>query len=207
MGKRLKKRRVAQPVQPEHPWERQPEETDSAWGAFAAYRDLGPNERSLAKTGLKIGKPRRNLEAWCSAWDWVARCAAYDSWLDRQGKLIELAEVRDMRKRHVQMAMSLQGAAALALNKIIAAERSQVKQADGTMAPGPLTLKPNEVKELADLGTKLERLTRGEPGEIENLTLTGTLATPAPIVHDYSNLSTEELRTLRALTRKARGDA
>ena len=95
----------------------------------------------------------------------------------------------------------MQGVAALALNKIGAAEKALT--ADGK--PGPLTLKPNEVKELADIGSRLERLARGEPGEIEVARIEAPAA-QGPIVHDYSNLTTEELRTLRALTRKARGD-
>ncbi|HSC14600.1 MAG TPA: hypothetical protein VLI71_05750 [Gammaproteobacteria bacterium] len=197
-----KKRMKVPPVQPEHPWERQPEETDSGWAGFVAYRDLGPNERSLAKAALKIGKQKRNLEAWCTAWDWVARCAAFDAWTDRQAKLAELEGVREMKKRQIAMGQAFQGVAALALNKIGAAEKSVGP--DGK--PGPLTLKPNEVKELAELGAKLERLARGEPGEIEVARIETPAGAQGPIVHDYSNLTTEELRTLRMLTRKARGD-
>jgi hypothetical protein len=200
----LKKRKVVEPQAPEHPWERQPEESDTAWAHFVEYRDAGPAERSLSKLAAKHHKQRQNFARWSAAWDWVARCAAYDSWVDRQAKLVEVEAIKDMRKRHVQMAMSLQGAAALALNKIIAAERATVTNPDGTTSPAPLTLKPSEVKELADLGTKLERLTRGEPTEVEVARLE---AVAPPIVHDYSNLSTEELRTLRALIRKARSDA
>lgn len=204
MGKPLKKRKVVEPQRPEHPWERQPGESDTAWVAFAAYRDMGPNDRSHAKLAAKFGKHRQNFVRWSAQWDWVARCAAYDSWVDKQAKVVEIEAIKDMRKRHVQMAMTLQGAAALALNKIIAAERQVVTNPDGTTSPAPLTLKPSEVKELAELGTKLERLTRGEPGEIEVAKI--DVAGPAPIVHDYSSLSSEELRTLRALVRKARGE-
>jgi len=156
------------------------------------YRDLGPDERPLAKLVQKYAKGRANFTRWSSAWDWVARCAVYDAWVDRQARLANIAAIKDMKARHRQIAMSAEGAGALALNKVIAAERS------GTT----LTLKPSEIKDLLEFGTKLERLTLGEPGEIERVSVEA-----APVVHDYSALSTEELLQLGALTRKARGDA
>lgn len=184
-------------LEPERPWERQRAEPDCAWEGFVAYRELGPGHRSLSAAAAKMGKKSSTLERWSRNWDWVARCHAYDVWVDRETKLAEITAIKDMRRRHIEFAMSFQGAAALALNKIIAAEKARTE--DGK--PGPLTLKPTEVKELAELGLRLERLNRGEPSEIEKLTID---APPASVL-DYSALSMEELRTLRALTLKARG--
>lgn len=180
-------------LEPEHAWERQPGEPDTAWVAFVQYRDLGPSERSLARLAQATNKKRELYGGWCGKWNWVARCAAYDSWVDRQSKLAEIEAIREMKRRHVQIALTLQGAGALALNKIVAAEKAM--GADGQ--PGPLTLKPAEAMGLVDLGAKLERLSRGEPDSIEVARIE---AAPA---QDYSRLSNEELRTLLALTRKA----
>ncbi len=58
-------------------------------------------------------------------------------------------------------------------------------------------LNAKAIKELAELGTKLERLSLGEPDAIEVARIE---ATPA---QDYSRLSVAELRTLLSLTRKA----
>lgn len=189
--KKPEKHIVVKDRTPESAWERQVGETGLCWEAFRTYRDMPPGERTLLKLVPIFGKCRTNFQRWSSEWDWMARCQAYDSWKDRQVRLAEIAAVRDMKTRHIQMAMSLQGAAALALNKIIAAERA------GTQ----LTLKPNEVKELAELGLKIERLNRGEPSEIEVAKI--EMVRPH-VVTDYSALDLQELRTLRQLTRKAR---
>jgi hypothetical protein len=207
MGKPLKKRVVVKdPTPPEHPWERQIGETDSAWEAFAAYRDMGPGERSHGKLSQKFGKTPENFGRWSIAWQWVARCHAYDSWRDREQRKVEMEAVKDMRRRHIQMAMSFQGAAALALNKIIAAEKAVVRNADGTTSPAPLTLKPGEVKELADLGIKLERLNRGEPETITEERIVPDAEPSGSVVHNYTRLSREELKALRGLVDKARHD-
>lgn len=186
---------------PEHPWDRQPGETDHAWPTFVAYRDQPPGERSLAKLAQRFDKSRQFLGQWSSKWEWVARCHAYDAWRDRQARAAEAAAVKAMRERHIQMAMSFQGAAALALNKIIAAEKTLGP--DGK--PGPLTLKPSEVKDLAELGVKLERLNRGEPEAIveERVVPNAEPSTPH-VVHDFSGLTRDELKAMRALADKAR---
>lgn len=195
-------------VAPEHPWDRQPGENDRAWAAFVKYRDDGI-ERSQARVAKHFGKSIENYGMLSTRWDWVARVSAYEAWRDRQLRMAEIEEAKAMRRRHIEFAMSFQGAAALALNKIIAAEQKPLRDAngqvvygeDGKPLPGPLTLKPSEVKELADLGLRIERLNRGEPGEIEDVRIS---AAPAPSA-DYSALTLEELRVLRELTRKARG--
>lgn len=208
--KRTSGRRIAPPFPPpEHPWERQPGEGDRAWDAFTTYRDLGPGKRSLQLLVDKCHKGHSNFARWSNLWDWVARCTAFDAWMDRQARLIEIEEIRAMKRRHIEFAMSFQGAAALALNKIIEAEKRPRRDANGQVVLGPdgkplsgeLTLRPNEVKELADLGMRIERLNRGEPTEIEASKV--EIVRPS-LVSDYSALSLDELRTLRDLTRKAK---
>lgn len=194
--------KIAGPSEPpEFPWERQPGETDSAWAAFVVYRDDGPGERSLAKLGRKFGKNKENFERWSSTWDWVARVRAYDVFLDRKKREKDLAEVEAMRVRHIDFAMTLQGAAALALNKIVAAERAK----DEKGQPLPVILSPHEVKELAELGLKVERLNRGEPESIveDRIVPDAEPSTPRAL-YDYSSLTRDELRSLRTLVEKAR---
>lgn len=149
--------------EPENLWDRYPDETDSAWGNFLVYRAMEPVDRSIVKAAIKAGRNPSTFEAHSQRYSWVVRVRAYDQWRDRQAQMAEIEAVQEMKKRHIQMAMSFQGAAALALNKIIAAEQQKGK--DGK--PGALTLKPTEVKELAELGMKIERLNRGEPESIQ----------------------------------------
>lgn len=191
MGVSKDKRELAGLEEPEHSWERQHNETDSAWDAFVVYRDLGPAKRSLAEVGRVQGKHRRNYFDWSSDWSWVRRCADYDAWMDRQTKLAEIEAIRDMKRRHVELALELQEAAKLGLKKLI--ETQKAIAGDPEAEP----LNPKGIKELAELGAKLERLSRGEPDAIEVARIE---TAPA---HDYSRLSVEELRALLELTRKA----
>jgi len=191
----LKNRHKAVVAAPEHPWDRQPGEPDSSWANFLAYRDMPPAVRSQEKAAHKVGKNPQTIGCQSQRWDWVARVRACDMWKDKQTQIAEIQSIQDMRRRHIQMAMSFQGAAALALNKIIQAER------EGSA----LTLKPGEVKELAELGIKIERLNRGEPETItEDRVVPDAKPSTPNILHDYTKLSRDELRELRALVTRAR---
>lgn len=59
-------------------YDRQNTDTDKSFAAFAIYRDMG-SDRTLEKVRVEIGhRSVRNLEAWCSKHQWVARCRAFD---------------------------------------------------------------------------------------------------------------------------------
>ncbi len=200
MSIRGKKRDIAKLAPPDNAWERQPDEPDGAWEAFVIYRDMGPGHRAIRKTAAQLSKNETTMYEWSQRWDWVARCRAFDGYVDRQRVEAEISAVRDMRRRHIEMSMAVQGAAALALNKIIAAEKEKKD----------LGLKPSEVRDFIDLGLKIERINRGEPEAIVHNTATSEappVQVKATIVHDYSRLSLDEMRTMRDLTRKAKGDA
>ena len=117
---------------------------------------------------------RFNFDRWSTDWHWVERSHAFDAWRDKEAQKADIAEIQAMRKRHINMAMSLQGTAATALQKILRAEQQPQRDAagnvimgaDGKPVLGPLTLKPSEVRDLAELGMKIERLNRGEPETI-----------------------------------------
>lgn len=150
--------------EPDNPWDRLREESDKAWASFVTYRDMPPLERSVRRTSRIIGLRPPTIHAQASKFSWIARARAYDVWKDRQAQIAEIEAITEMKKRHISIAMNLQGAAALALQKIIAAEKTLGP--DGR--PGPLTLRPSEVKDLAELGMKIERLNRGEPESLQS---------------------------------------
>jgi hypothetical protein len=183
------------------PWDRAAGEGDSAFAAFVAYRDLPRGSRSMesAANERRKGGAKASLsvfEKFSRKWAWQARVLAYDRWVDRQVKASEIEAIKEMRRRHINMAMSFQGAAALALNKIIQAEKSGAQ----------LTLKPSEVRDLAELGLKVERLNRGEPEAIVEERVVPDAEPSGPVQQSYAKLSREELIALRGLVDKARGE-
>ena len=65
------------------PWQRWPDETDTAYHRFSIYLKLG-QKRSLEKVRQELGKTtayKRQLELWSSKYSWVDRCRAYDEHL------------------------------------------------------------------------------------------------------------------------------
>lgn len=137
-----------------NPWDRRPDETDKAWIAFVAYRDLGAGKRTIAKATEALGRPTgyaRSLEAWSGQHAWRERAAAYDGWVDRRTVQPAVARERaEMAERHLKLGRALQGRAA-----------------QGLAAIKPDKLKPAEVAALAKSGVDIERVAAGEPTEIQ----------------------------------------
>lgn len=149
------------------PWEQQSGESSKAFSAFTFYRDMPPSARSLeaAYRAFKHHKNGVPLEAhvradgrfrqWSTDNRWVARAQAWDREQDRitrdRAAEQEREAVEAMRKRHIGLAMGLQNAAANALQKKL--------EANGQLTESQI------VRFMAE-GTKLERLSRGEPDTI-----------------------------------------
>lgn len=129
-------------------WDRQPGESAKAFEAFTVYRDLGPS-RSIVKTGRKLGKNRVTLEQWSSKFSWVERSAAWDGEQDRVARQAQLDEIKKMRKRHAQVAKK-------ALEKI--------SQALDMMDPEGMS--DSGMARLMDTASKLERISRGDVGDV-----------------------------------------
>ena len=65
------------------PWERWPDETDTAYDRFVMYLKMGA-DRSISKVADKLQKGSSyatHLRRWSSKYDWVDRAAAYDEHL------------------------------------------------------------------------------------------------------------------------------
>ena len=130
------------------PWECQDGETAKAYAAFCAYRDLGP-ERSLSKTGAVLGKNPGGLEEWSSKNEWVKRAAAWDAEQDRIARKAQLDEIVKMRKRHAKLASDMLTKAAKALDHLPEEE-----------------IKASDLSRMVDVASKLERLSRGDVGDV-----------------------------------------
>lgn len=150
------------------PWEQQPDESSKAFSAFTFYRDLPPHSRSL-ETAYKAFKARKRgapiaphtkadgrFRGWSGQHRWVARAQAWDREKDRLARDAEIEAERQavdaMRKRHIGLALSLQNAAANALQDKLAAQGGKLTE--------------SQIVRFLSEGTKLERLSRGEPDTI-----------------------------------------
>ena len=130
------------------PWERQQGETSRAYEAFAAYRDMGP-DRSQAKLSRKLGKNARTIADWSTRYEWVKRAEAWDAEQDRISRKEQIDEIKKMRKRHADLASAMLVKAARALQRIPEDE-----------------IKATDVSRMVDTAAKLERISRGDVGDV-----------------------------------------
>lgn len=134
------------------PWERQEDESPKSWEAFRAYRDMGAGRRSLRKLPELIGRVpnyKPVLERWSVKYKWQDRVRAWDDYQDKVGREAALKELEEMKKRHIQQAISLQTKALQRLQKI-----------------SPDELSAGNVLGFITEAIKIERMARGEPDQI-----------------------------------------
>lgn len=170
------------------PFDRQSDESAPAYEAFVAYRDLGATRRIKDAAGV-VSKNPSILEKWSRLYKWVERSRMWDTEVDRRKRLGELKAVEKMRQRQIEMSLLMQGVANEELLKL--AKRALAKKED-------LVIDPDMILKLAKEGSIMERLNRGEPGEIVQKTLDSEI--------DYTLLSVEEIMLLRKMKRKLRED-
>jgi hypothetical protein len=169
------------------PYSKKKDESPEAFEAFAHYRDQGVG-RSLRLVAEALGKSEALMGRWSSRHTWIRRAHAYDAELDRRKRLADLGEVEKMRRRQTKLALQMQHLGALELSKMVAeAERRKKKRG---------SLDDALILKLIDAGSKLERLNRGEPGEI--------VQSNAAEGVDLAGLSLPELKQLRALRAKVK---
>lgn len=132
-------------------YERQDEESKKAFEAFATYRDLGIT-RSLREVAQKLSKSETLMKRWSSKHDWVERVAEYDAEMDRKALLQQEKNRREMTKRHANASMLFQQKVVDRLRKLKAEE-----------------LTPAELIRWFETSVKIERLSRGESVDIQEL--------------------------------------
>lgn len=130
------------------PWEQQEGESSKAYQAFCEYRDMGAN-RSIRKLAQKINKSVTWLGEWSKTYDWVKRCQAWDSEQDRIARQAQLDEIVKMRKRHAKIAET-------ALEKVLEALASM----------DPEEMSNADITRMMDTASKLERISRGDVGDV-----------------------------------------
>lgn len=124
------------------PWERQKGESEKAYEAFAAYRDMG-QERTVSAVVKKLEKSRTLIDRWKDRWDWQERVRAYDNEIEKEARAKAVRGRKDMTERHIKIAMQVQKKALEALASLSVEDMS-----------------PKDVKEYIKMATDLERLNR-----------------------------------------------
>ena len=84
------------PPGPERPWHRRPGEPARAYQAFGRYLAMGPM-RTLPRVASEWDLPDTSVRRWSARWEWVSRCAAYDS-----EELLRQMEARAERREQLR---------------------------------------------------------------------------------------------------------
>lgn len=170
-------------------WDRLPDETALAFGAFALYREMGP-ERTTAKIRQRLGKTegyQRQLEFWSSKYGWVSRCVDYDAHLDHIRQQRVKVGIEKIAEKHAAIASGILGRAVQALQ--------YVDMANPTL---------REVAYVADIAVKMERLSSGMTTENRGISSPDGTAVKVDVARkrDLSKMSDEELDDLERLLGK-----
>jgi hypothetical protein len=146
-------------------WEQQPRESSRAYGAFCAYRDLGPRRSLRAAATAFYGRTssalERQLDNWSRAFSWVERAGAWDRHLDAETRQALEEARREMVERHLREARTMQGKALQRLQALT-----------------PEELGPADLLRYIVEAVKLERLALGEPDTVQRHELTGRGGSP-----------------------------
>lgn len=90
-----REQRGMEPMEPpQHPWMRQPNETEPAYRAFRSYM----THRTIPGVCEDQGKSRQLISLWSANWSWLERVRAFDVHLleaQTDGLVHQMAESRD----------------------------------------------------------------------------------------------------------------
>ncbi|MGC1650738.1 MAG: hypothetical protein WA741_33355 [Candidatus Sulfotelmatobacter sp.] len=91
-------------IAPRELWDKRPDESEKAFGAFVLYRNA--EKRSFKLVAEKLNCSSQNIFQWSSRFNWRLRCDAYDLELDRQQRVLFARNRVRMRERHREVAQS-----------------------------------------------------------------------------------------------------
>lgn len=164
-------------------WERQHKESEEAFQGFVIYRDMGV-DRALVAVSKELKKRISLVERWSIDWSWVSRCTQWDNHVDRENQKQQIKEILEMRKRHVNIAMAMQG-------KVVSCIKA--------MQDSNLT--PDQASKWMDIAVKIERLSRGEATEnVKKMDVSGNGSES----FNLGPLTIQDLVTLEKIAAKGR---
>jgi len=167
-------------------YHRRKDETEPAWHAFIAYRSMKPEDRELDKLiEMRPNLNRKKVLEWFAKYDWEIRAAMFDKEAESQLRWMQLRKVEEMEKRQEELGKMGLSAALKEMRKLLTTI---------DLAAGDRVLSTKQIIELGAFSAKLERLALGEPSEI--------IEDKSQETMDLSELSVEDLRTLRNIHKK-----
>ncbi len=188
------------------PWEQMTGETVQQYEKFCAYRDMryiAPSgtgdlprldftrERSIRGLARQLGLSRKTLEPLSARFQWVERCEAYDLYILRRLKEKGEAEILKMHENHAAIAAQM---LKKAMRRLLTMQEEEIAASD--------------MVRMVDVGVKIERLSRGESTERQEIggettvRHSGEVSVKPGIGLDLSGLSDEELGNLEQLLSK-----
>jgi hypothetical protein len=150
-----------------------------------------PEKRSLRKLADALGmKTKNSLELLSAKNNWVERAAAYDVYMTELDRFRNEQDIKRMHELHAKLGVQL-------LNK---ATR-------GLMVLSDNDLSAQDIARLADVGVKIERLSRGDSAENISLKTQATVEHNGSVeltgaIPDMSSLSDQELEELEQILGK-----
>lgn len=133
-------------------WDRLDNETTKQYEAFCVYRDMG-QDRSLRAVAEKLNKSETLMGRWSGKNQWVERSTAWDDEKERIEREIaqkeQIKAIRAMRKRQAESGYALQIKGLKGLEKLPLDE-----------------LSAQDIVKLVVEGAKLERIGRGDVGDV-----------------------------------------
>ena len=89
-------------------WLQRPNEGDKPYAAFWCYVSLGLGNRTFQKVSDSVGKNRKLIERWASAYEWTKRVKAYDASIVEEARQQAIDEEAEMLVRHRKLGQLLQ---------------------------------------------------------------------------------------------------
>ena len=188
------------------PWEQMTGETVQQYEKFCAYRDMryiAPSgtgdlprldftrERSIRGLARQLGLSRKTLEPLSARFQGVERCEAYDLYILRRLKEKGEAEILKMHENHAAIAAQM---LKKAMRRLLTMQEEEIAASD--------------MVRMVDVGVKIERLSRGESTERQEIggettvRHSGEVSVKPGNGLDLSGLSDEELGNLEQLLSK-----
>ena len=181
-------------VAPNELWEKQPGESDRAWGAFQIYRDLA-DRRTYQAVAEKLECSHNNVRAWASRHDWRVRADAFDRHQDDENRKAMARGRLEMRERQGKIGVVMQRIGTQGLTEL------QAKMATGT----PLGLTIDECVRMIAEGAKIERVARGDDAETQYTKINVILSSRATALQ--AELAAEHERELQEAEQPTNGKA